>query len=221
MKEISSNINKNYKLCIQLASKKYRDKFSLYIIEGYNLIAEAVKRNIEVEAVFVREGLETQIPPEYPEPFILNKKLFDNITQTETSQGIVAIVKKIETSEADFFKICGTGNIVVLDRLQDPGNIGTIIRTAEAAGYKGVIAMKGTGDVYSPKAVRAAAGSIFRMPILYIDDPSRALILMKAAGKKTVGACPDACVCYYETELASGVALIIGNEGGGFCDVFQ
>jgi len=205
---------------MQLASKKYRDKYGLYLIEGDNLIAEAMKLETGIEAVFIRDDYDKMIGPKSPEPFVLSKKLFDGIALTETSQGIVAIVRKREFSEEEFFETCGKGNVVVLDRLQDPGNIGTVIRTAEAAGYKGVIAMKGTGDIYSPKTVRAAAGAIFRMPVLLIDDPGRALKTLKEAGKKTVSACMEAEVCCYDANLTGSVALLIGSEGAGLCGEF-
>ena len=86
---------------------------------------------------------------------ILSGELFDKLSSTENSQGIIAVAEKRIYSAADFGKAVGKGNILVMDRLQDPGNIGTMIRTAEAAGYKGIILTSGTGDVYSPKVVRA------------------------------------------------------------------
>ena len=99
----------------------------------------------------VRSGEEQIIQPymNLDKVFITDKKLFADIAQTKTSQGIVASVRKPELSLEDFLKRKSSGNFVVLDRLQDPGNIGTIIRTADAAGYSLVIAMKGTGDVFS------------------------------------------------------------------------
>jgi len=205
---------------MQLASKKYRDRYGLYLIEGNNLVHEAVRHGVEIEAVFIKEGYEAGTLSGLTGPYVLGEKLYRNIEQTETSQGIVAIVKRTEYSEADFFKECGTGNIVLLDRLQDPGNIGTIIRTAEAAGYKGLIALKGTGDIYSPKTVRAAAGSLFRLPVLFVDTPEQALNLIKAAGKKTICACTDAEVHYYDAELSENSALLVGNEGKGLCEYF-
>ena len=98
-------------------------------------------------------------------------QLFDKLAQTETSQGILAVVRKPKMTAGDLAaRIQDTDNVVVMDRLQDLGNIGTIIRTAEGAGYKAVITVKGTGDVFSPKTIRAAAGSVFRMPIVQVED---------------------------------------------------
>ncbi|MCL1809265.1 MAG: RNA methyltransferase [Clostridiales bacterium] len=220
MKEISSKANKNYKLCMQLALRKYRDKYGLYLVEGRNLFDEAARSGAETAAVFLRSDCPAPSFLDVPETYVLGKKLFDGIAQTETSQGIVAIVKKKHYSEREFFSLCGDKNVLVLDRLQDPGNIGTMIRTAEAAGYGGAVIMKETGDIYSPKAARAAAGSLFRLPVLFADTPLEALGVLKAHGKRAVATCSDAEACYYGADLGSGVALLIGNEGSGLCREF-
>jgi TrmH family RNA methyltransferase len=221
MKEINSSANKNYKLCIQLAMRKYRDKFGLYLIEGSKAIFEAMQCNAEVVAIFLRAGYETNLEVSFEyasfsqDVYVLNDILFKNISQTETSQGIIAIVKKKTYTEENFAEACKTGNMLVLDRLQDPGNIGTMIRTADAAGYQGIICLKGTGDVFSPKVVRAAAGSIFRMPILFIETEKDLLVFVKSLGKRVVSTCFDAKIDYFDVDLKSEVALLIGNEGSG------
>ena len=218
---INSDTNKNYRLCLKLGMKKFRDKYGLYIIEGDNLIFEAIKSGVIIKSIFVREDYGRFTDLNGREPYVLNRKLFDRAARTETSQGILAIVERKNYIEDDFFADCSGKNIVVIDRLQDPGNIGTVIRTAEAAGYMGALIMKGTGDVYSPKAVRAAAGSIFRFPVLFIDTPLEALTMLRSHGKKTAGACPEAAALYSDVDLSGDVALIIGNEGGGLCGEFR
>jgi len=237
VKEITSNANKNYKLCVQLATRKYRDKYGLYLIEGSKLIEEAMLCNVEIKVLFLRENYESDygafgntdgasaadgIPAadgaSILEVSVLKKNLFDVIAQTETSQGIIAIVEKRKYGAEEFFDKCNSGNILVLDRLQDPGNIGTLIRTADAAGYKGVICLKGTGDVFSPKVVRAAAGSLFRMPILFVDTAEEVLELVKSRGKKIVSTCFDADVDYFDVDLKTNIALLIGNEGQGLSE---
>ena len=221
MKEINSSANKNYKLCMQLAMKKYRDKLGLYLIEGSKAIIEAMQCDVEIVAVFLRADYAGDMDAELKgfrfsaTVYVLRETLFKNIAQTETSQGIIAIVKKKDYSEREFADLCAEGNILVLDKLQDPGNIGTMIRTADAAGYKGIICLKGTGDVFSPKVVRAAAGSIFRMPILFIDTEKELLTFVKKLGKKVVSTCFDAELNYFDVDLKSNVALLIGNEGSG------
>lgn len=140
----------------------------------------------------------------------------------------MAIVKKKIYTEAEFFALKPTGkandeeatNIIVLDRLQDPGNIGTILRTADAAGYMGAILMKGTADIYSPKIARAAAGSLFRLPVLLVDTPEHAIQILKDHKKKIIGTTPNCDSYYYDVDMKKDVALIIGNEGNGACDEF-
>jgi TrmH family RNA methyltransferase len=216
MREITSKDNKIVKLCEQLAARKYRDRLGLYLIEGENLLEEAVREGAAVDTVLMRKGYSGRMQPGLEDKtFVLDEKLFDRLAQTDTSQGILAIVKKPGVSQADFIEKGAVGNFVVLDRLQDPGNIGTIIRTADAAGYSLIVAMKGTADVFSPKVVRAAAGSLFRVPVVFIDDYDELVAFVKAAGGKLVATCFDTDRYYYDVDLTKNTALIIGNEGNG------
>ena len=133
---------------------------------------------------------------------------------SDLSQGILAIVKKPEISKEMFASEQGS-NFVVLDRLQDPGNIGTILRTADAAGYRLAVVMKGTAAVFSPKTVRAATGSLFRMPVVSMASAKELAEFTGAAGKKLTATCLDARRWYYDEDLTHDIALIIGNEGNG------
>jgi TrmH family RNA methyltransferase len=215
MREISSRDNRIIKLCQQLGQRKYRDKLGLYLIEGTNLLEEATLEGAQVETVLVRKGY-GPIPQELTEKsFLVEPAIFDRLAQTENSQGVIAMVKKPEFSQAAWIEKGAGGNFLVLDRLQDPGNIGTLIRTADAAGYSLVIAMKGTADIYSPKVVRAAAGSLFRVPVVLINDSHELISFIKAAGGKLVATCFDTDRYYFQEDLTRNVALIIGNEGNG------
>lgn len=217
MRTITSGENRIFRLCEQLTHKKYRDKLGMYLIEGENLLEEAVKNHAEIKTVLVRQDYGGNFYGSEDKVFYLDDRLFDRLSQTETSQGIMAIVKKPEFSRAEFTDKNDGSNYVVLDRLQDPGNIGTIIRTADAAGYGLIIAMKGTADVFSPKAVRAATGSLFRMPVVFMDSVDELMEFTRAAGKKLAATCFDTDRYYYDEDLRENIALIIGNEGGGIC----
>ena len=214
MREISSKDNKIFRLCEQLSHKKYRDKLGLYLIEGENLLEEAVKNGAAIKTVLMCRDYRGSLFGTEDKAFCLSDKLFEQLAQTETTQGIMAIVEKPELSP-DRFLDRGGGNFIVLDRLQDPGNIGTILRTADAAGYELAIVMKGTADVFSPKAVRAATGSLFRMPVVFMDSVDELMEFTRAAGKKLVATCFDTDRYYYDENLREDIALIIGNEGGG------
>lgn len=214
MREISSKDNKIFRLCEQLSHKKYRDKLGLYLIEGENLLEEAVKNGAAIKTVLMCRDYRGSLFGTEDKAFCLSDKLFEQLSQTETTQGIMAIVEKPELSP-DRFLDRGGGNFIVLDRLQDPGNIGTILRTADAAGYELAIVMKGTADVFSPKAVRAATGSLFRMPVVFMDSVDELMEFTRAAGKKLVATCFDTDRYYYDENLKGNIALIIGNEGSG------
>lgn len=214
MREISSKDNKIFRLCEQLSHKKYRDKLGLYLIEGENLLEEAVKNGAAIKTVLMCRDYRGSLFGTEDKAFCLSDKLFEQLSQTETTQGIMAIVEKPELSP-DLFLDRGGGNFIVLDRLQDPGNIGTILRTADAAGYELAIVMKGTADVFSPKAVRAATGSLFRMPVVFMDSVDELMEFTRAAGKKLVATCFDTDRYYYDENLKGNIALIIGNEGSG------
>jgi len=182
-------------------------------------VGEALKGGL-AELVVLREGYEGPVPKGDAEFLFMKGKLFDKLALTETSQGILAIARKPDLSPEAFGKAVGDGNILVLDQLQDPGNIGTMLRTAAAAGYKGALILKGTGDIYGPKAVRAAAGAIFRLPAAFADTIDEAVDLLKGWNKTIVGTGPREAVDYYETDLDRNVALVIGNEGNGMREEF-
>jgi len=223
MKTIYSTDNRIYKLCKELTVKKYRDRLAKYIIEGENLIEEAVKSGAAMEYIIIREDYEGDalcFADAAEETVYFSRQLFSQIAQTETSQGIMAVVSKSEFAADDFYNTA-KGNLLVLDRLQDPGNIGTMLRTAEAAGYGGVVTIKGTGDIYSPKAVRAAAGSVFRMPVLQGEETSTAAGRIKESGRRIAVTTMDGSCAYYDAGLSGGdAALVIGNEGNGVSDEF-
>lgn len=215
MREIRSKDNKIWKRCEQLMMRKYRDRSGLYLIEGENLLDEAIRNHVRIETVLVREDCQKALPPEAADKaFLLDARLFDKLAQTVTSQGILAVVAKAEVRKEDFIGLPGS-NFIVLDRLQDPGNIGTILRTADAAGYRLAILMKGTADVYAPKVVRAATGSLFRMPVVSMASTEELVEFTRAAGKKLTATCLDAQRCYYDEDLTHDIALVIGNEGSG------
>ncbi|MDD7718516.1 MAG: RNA methyltransferase [Eubacteriaceae bacterium] len=221
MREIRSKDNRIFKETLKLSQKKYRDREGLYIVEGENLVGEAMEYGL-VKSIFVSEdkadfyrdrGL---LKEARGDTYLVEPKLFDRLAQTETSQGILAVVSKsLYDPETLVKNEKGNSNYVVLDRLQDPGNIGTIIRTAEGAGYSGVMVLKGTADVFSPKTVRAAAGSVFRNPIIQVEDNRELRKLCDRLGLKLVVTGFDTDKFYFDEDISQNTALVIGNEGNG------
>lgn len=223
MKYISSRKNARYKSLVKLQKKKYRDERGLYIIEGVKPLKDALESGCPVKEIYIREGTgeNVELPAEGDSAaFLLEGGLFDRISDTRTSQGVLAVAAKNLLSGEDFIKLMNAdgnseGNFLILDRLQDPGNVGTIIRTAEAAGYKGAVLVSGTADPYSPKAARAAAGSLFRIPLTEAASDEEVAELAEASGRKLAVSCLQGAVSCFETDLSSRTALVIGNEGSG------
>ncbi|MEG0156086.1 MAG: RNA methyltransferase [Anaerovoracaceae bacterium] len=221
MKLISSIDNKIFKETKELLQKKYRGRSGLYLVEGEKLVGEAVRYN-RAKRVILREDYEKKTGVHGVESVFMTGKLFSKVAQTETSQGIIAVVSKEELGREAFVEKIreDEGNVIVLDGLQDPGNIGTIIRTADAAGYKGAVFIKGTVDVYSPKVVRSAAGSLLRLPLFHAESVKDAVDLLKGADKQIVGTSLRSAVYYHQADLTQNCAVVIGNEGNGMSEEF-
>lgn len=223
MKTISSAENGIYRSFTRLKKKKYRDRENRYIIEGIHLIEEAVQNGAAIDRVFIREDFQEEavirlVEQCGAESFLLPRILFDRSADTETPQGIAAVAQKPYCAEGKFFE--NSKNFLVLDRLQDPGNIGTILRTADACGFRGAIIVKGTADLFAPKTVRAAAGSLHRIHLLFVESPEAVLTLLQHHGIRSICTSPRGGQWYYDTDLRENLALIIGNEAAGACDVF-
>lgn len=212
MREIRSKDNRIYKECLRLSQRKYRDKEGRYLIEGFNLIGEAPRG--EIVYMIVRESAAAKAPA-FAQIYLMEDSLFEKIAQTQTSQGILAVMEKPKFSAEEIAERVAGGNVLVLDRLQDPGNIGVMIRTAEGAGYKAVFVLKGTTDVYSPKTIRAAAGSVFRIPVIHVEDNRELAALTERLNKRLTVTSLQADKLYYDVDLSKDTALVIGNEGNG------
>lgn len=224
MQVITSKENRIFRDLARLTQKKYRDREGRFLAEGPSIVGEAVSQDgIETEAVFAREGSGYESFTD--DTVVLSGQLFDRVSDTKTSQGIIAVVRKPD--RGGFAEVLGqaavSGGIVVLDRLQDPGNIGTIIRTAEGAGIGAAVFIKGTCDPFSPKVVRACAGSILRVPLLFSDSAEDFLKAADEAGLSIAVTDVDRGTPYYEAGLFGKngrLALIIGNEGNGVSRTF-
>ncbi|MBR5740866.1 MAG: RNA methyltransferase, partial [Firmicutes bacterium] len=222
MKEISSRDNQLFRHALSLKKKKYRDQYGEYLIEGPNLIKEAIKEGVEIRTLLLAIGRETggndmEILEEdslKDRTCVLSGNLFKELSETETPQGMMAVVSK-RRQDDPAEAISPGGNIVVLDRVQDPGNIGTILRTADAAGFDVACFIKGTGDPYSSKIIRSAAGSLFRLPILFVSDYDELVELMRRNGKRIIATAMESDTAYYDADLSHDCAIVIGNEGNG------
>lgn len=225
VQEINSNQNKIFKQIKSLLNKKYRQKLSQFIIEGERFVDYAMTHNYRIEYICIREDLlESGVDAEKIESYeavskliSLPKNLFSELADTDHSQGIIGILALPESLELkSLFGKPVLPQVVFLDRLQDPGNVGTIIRTADACGIEYIILNKGTVDPYNNKVVRSTAGSILNVKIIEVEDPQSCLNFLKDHGYTLLVTALEAEFTYNDKK-AYGKAncLIIGNEANG------
>lgn len=222
---IKSGDNSRIKLVRKLSTRKGRITEGRFAVEGRNLVSEVIERDLDVDFIMIPAGAAEDAPDfikkciESPHITVceIPAREFAGLTDAGTGIGMLAVVKQHAAGPEVLDELSPDDNILVLDRIQDPGNMGTLIRTAVAAGYKAVIAVTGTVDIYSPKVLRATAGMIFEIPVIYADI--EALKKMTAGtGRKLAVTAVDGGIPYYEEDLSKGIALVIGNEGNGVSD---
>lgn len=205
---ITSRSNEHVKRAKALAMAKERNQTGLHLIEGDKLLNEAVRSGMEIIDVFVREGLAISRPYDACVHQV-SASVLSALTDTASPQGVAAIVRTPVYPLPERFP---QGLIVVLDRLQDPGNVGAIIRTADAFGAQCVILSPDSADPFSPKSIRASMGSSYHIP-LYIMDALEAVKRLTAEG--------CACIAGHLggsealPPFSGSAALFIGNEGRG------
>ena len=220
--------------------KKLRHEQGLFVIEGLRIFEDALRSAPDrIEQIYVSEsfagsedyraifeadpGNETRKcadPAVIAAHRIFDKVItvaddtFRKICETVTPQGILCVMRMKEHSVEDI----PSGRLLLLENIQDPGNLGTMVRTAEAAGITGIIMSSDTADIYSPKVTRSTMGSIFRMPFLYSDDICDTIDVLKQNGVTVYGAYLHGGRPYSEVEYREPCAILIGNEGNGISD---
>lgn len=230
MKYIKSLENSTIRKALSLKQRKFREKEGLYLVEGLNLIGEAIRIPQNIETIFIRQSqyvncgngehgqFLNRLEKAGINAVLVEDKLFGKLTDTKTPQNVVGVIKILEHDIENFFgktADIGDGIVLVLDRIQDPGNCGTLIRTAEAAGARGIVIVKGTVDPYSPKVVRSATGSILRLPLFFTGEPGETAEILKRHRMKILAASPQGRDIYLDLTLKTDLAIIIGNEGSG------
>lgn len=225
IKEITSKDNAIFKLIKSLKVRKHRIREALFVVEGPKQVVEAETSRYDLKYLVVRQDrlgylkdydLFDRVDRYACTVISMDERLFKQISDTENNQGILAVLSYEPLSEKDFMMEVPSGsNVLVLDKLQDPGNIGTIIRTAEGAGFKGIILLKGSGDVFSPKSIRAAGGAMLRMPVTMINDAATLRRLSCEFSKRLIVSDVESGLAYYDVDLSENIFLVMGNEGHG------
>lgn len=213
MEIITSASNQNIKKINRLLKDaSYRKEQNLFVVEGIRMFEEIPADRLA--ATYVSEsGYEKY--EGIKKPVVLSDNLFKSISETKTPQGIMALVSCLSYGMEDMSG--DNGLYLILEGVQDPGNLGTIIRTAEAAGVSGVVMGGGTCDIYNPKVVRATMGAIFRVPFMYSENLPETIGRLKSEGVTVYGAHLSGRD-FYDENYRGPVAFLIGNEGNGLSD---
>ncbi|AQW27437.1 TrmH family RNA methyltransferase [Clostridium perfringens] len=217
MLEIESKNNNLFKEIKKLKEKKHRIKSNKYLIEGLRFVEEAIKSKVSIDSIIFTESFKEKNPDlflkinENIKLIQMNEALLKQLCSTENPQGIVGVInmqnKELKSGEL----------VVLVDKVQDPGNMGTIIRTAHAAGAAGIVMTKGTVDIYNDKTLRSTMGSIFYIPI--VEDNSLDFVKsLKKEGYKLVVSSLQGKNNFFEENLQGKVMIAVGNEGNGVSD---
>lgn len=223
---LTSSQNPQIKEMRSLYSRKGRDKTGLIPVEGSRFVTEALAAAREgittIETVFFEAGFDEggsanralvdAISDLAGKVYCCPPSIFRTLTSTETPQGIVAAVRRPSLPRQPNLE---QTLYLVVDRVQDPGNLGTMIRTAAAANADAVLCLKGTVDPYNPKALRATMGTIFRIPIEFYADSESLILDLNRQGCQLVAADVSGDYSHFEVAYADRTAIVVGNEGQG------
>ena len=219
MQRISSKDNSLIKHIKKLKEKKYRQQYGEYVVEGLKLIKEAINENAKISKIIICESedntemIENHLRYEIArfDCVLVPHNIFKTLYDVETPQGIMAIIEKSHASKKIDFN---TDIIVALDDVQDPGNLGTILRTIDSIGLKQVLVSKNTVDCYNSKVIRSTMGAIFRVNVIECDDLCNTLTLTKNNGFKIMVTSLKAKKSIYDVKYQKKV-IVVGNEANG------
>ncbi|KAB1438525.1 TrmH family RNA methyltransferase [Candidatus Galacturonibacter soehngenii] len=217
---ITSVSNKQVKNIIQLTKKsKIRKETNQFVVEGIKMFQEAPKeaiRQIYVSESFLAKDNHKDILGDCKYE-VMQDFVFQAASDTKTPQGILCIIEQFHYNTIDIIRK-NPAHIIVLEDLQDPGNLGTILRAGEGAGITGVILSKNCVDIYNPKTIRSTMGSIYRVPFVYVEDLKKTVEELKRNNIEIYAAHLKQSQDYDKIDLTKSHAFMIGNEGNGLSD---
>lgn len=218
---INSTANKQVRRVTNLVKKaRARREEGLYVVEGLRMCRELSPEQVEI--LYVSESfLKEEEHRKLTEGFVwetVADPVMKVMADTQTPQGILALVRRRDWTLEEILGQPQTPLLMVLETVQDPGNLGTILRAGEGAGITGLIMNTGTADIYNPKVIRSTMGAVFRLPFLYVDDLPGAIGELKSAGVCVYAAHLDGKNVYDKEDYRTGCAFLIGNEGNGLRD---
>lgn len=211
---IESVHNSIVKQTISLKNKKYRDELGFFVVEGEKQVLQ-IPAEYNIEYIVLTEKCESFVEKinHNTKIYTTTSKVFEKISDTETPQGIIAVIRKPEYVVEEIIK--NKGIFLVLDCIQDPGNLGTIVRTAVAYNCSGIFISKNSVDVFSPKAIRSSMGTIFNVPVIQEVDIIKLLDIFKEKNIITYALALQTNNILSKTKFENNIAFIIGNESNG------
>lgn len=222
MEIIKSKDNSKIKYIRSLNSKKNRKNDSAFVVEGIKFVKESINEDADLTFVLVSESASQRndvlellrtLEENKIEYYLSDDNIFNSVTETINAQGVLSVVSKrthVKEQILHNYKF-----IIICDRIQDPGNLGTIIRTADAFGPAAVIMNKGCVDVYNTKVVRATAGAMFRVPFIIGDTTEEIIDYVRSAGFKIISTVVNSEFSFENIEETEKICVVIGNEGQG------
>ena len=236
---ITSEQNRRVRFIAGLKNRKNREAAGCFFLEGLRAVDEAIRsgasvRQLVVSEAFLNSALFGKIEKLYGSTYRkdvelvllpVTDRVFAALADTMSPQGIGAVIDFPAANLAETVSAgkqtasSGRYGLLLLENLQDPGNIGTIIRTADAAGFAGILCTKGTVDIYNAKVLRSTAGAMFRLPIVRTGEDGPALAAyLKQNGFRVCAAHPRGGVSLFKTDFTGNTAIVIGNEAGGLSE---
>ena len=208
---ITSKNNEIVKFIKSLHQKKYRDEHKKYFVEGIKLVKEAISEEKPINKIIICESLlNEKVNTKQFEIEYVSKDVFEYISDTKTPQGILAVINMQFNND-----IVKDNTIFALDNIQDPGNLGTIIRTLDCAGINTLLLSKGTVDLYNPKVIRGTMGAIYRVNVHENLNLKEELLKYKKDGYKIVTTDLSATIFHYDLNFNQKLVIVIGNEANG------
>lgn len=218
---ITSSANGKVKQVMNLIKKaKARNESGLFVAEGLRIFKE-IPRD-QIDSIFVSESFLKEEERKHlidgMKYEVLTDEVFQVMSDTKTPQGILALVKQHAYTPEDLTSVPGPAFLMILENIQDPGNLGTIIRAGEGAGITGVLMNSTTADIYNPKVIRSTMGSVFRVPFTYTDDLAASILQLKKKGIKLYAAHLNGRNNYEKEDYTVDTGFLIGNEANGLTE---
>lgn len=216
---ISSTSNSQVKWVVSLQKKaKQRREEGLFVVEGRKMVCEAPE-DMLVKAFATEQFINQHGKPCDDDKLeTVSEAVFSHMSDTMSPQGILAVVRQPIYNIEEILKNSSAPLFIVLENLQDPGNLGTILRTAEGAGVTAVLMSRDTVDIFNPKVIRSTMGSLYRVPFACFEDIAGAIDMLKTAGIKVFAAHLKGVNDYDAEEYLGGTCFLIGNEANGLSD---